>query len=103
MTRHERFEAPRPAYKVHEAAKLLSIGRAWLTQKAATGEIPGAYRTNGTSGHWRFDPDKFDRYVADLRAGRVKERKAPQKKKRPGRAPKNVEMQDWLSDFRKAG
>lgn len=103
MTKHERFEAPRPSYKVNEAATMLRMGRAWLTQKAAAGDIPGAYRTNGTSGHWRFDPDKFDRYVADLRAGRIKERVQPAKKKQRSVKPKNVEMQDWLSDFRKAG
>lgn len=108
MTRHERIAppTPRPAYKPSEAAKLMSIGRAWLTLKAAAGEIPGAYRTHGTSGHWRFDPDKFDRYVADLRAGKVKEtRAAPAEKKtkRPRRTPKNIEMNDWLADFRKTG
>jgi excisionase family DNA binding protein len=95
----------RPAYTASEAANLLRIGRAWLVQKAAEGQIPGAHRTGGDSGHWRFDPDKFDRYLQDLRAGKVITQ--PRWRKIAPRKPQNVEMQEWLARFkspaRKAG
>lgn len=96
----------RPAYMPEEAAKILGVSRSWVIQKAATdeGKQMGAHRTQRTSGHWRFDPDVFDRYVRDLRAGKVSG--APKRKTRGKsgpRKPRNVEMNEWLEGFRKAG
>lgn len=96
----------RPAYMPEEAAKILGVSRSWVIQKAATdeGRAMGAHRTQITSGHWRFDPDAFDRYVRDLRAGKV--RSAP-KKNRKGksgpRQPRNIAMNTWLEGFKRAG
>lgn len=94
----------RPAYTAAEAANLLRIGRAWLIQKAAGGEgqLMGAHRTGGTSGHWRFDPDKFDRYVQDLRAGKILADK-PSRRRAGPRKPRNVQMEEWLAGLKKAG
>ena len=92
----------RPPYRPPEAAALLGIGRSWLVQKAADGEIPGAHRTNGDSGHWRFDPDKFDRYVQDLRAGKVSRRVRPVRKGGTiDRKPRDVQVNEWLESFRR--
>jgi hypothetical protein len=91
----------RPAYTASEAAAIINIGRAWLIQKAASeaGPLMGAHRTGGSSGHWRFDPDKFDRYVQDLRAGKVIANK-PGRRRRAPRKPRNVQMEEWLARFR---
>jgi excisionase family DNA binding protein len=101
------LESIRPAYLPEEAAKILGVSRSWVIQKAADkehGGIPGAYRTQGESGHWRFDPDAFDRYVRDLRAGKVpRETKRKTRGKSGPRKPRNVEMNEWLEGFRKAG
>ena len=91
----------RPPYKPSEAAKLLGVGRSWLIQKAAKDEIPGAYRTHGDEGHWRFDPDRFDKHISDLRAGKVVARRVRSKKEIGVRKPKNVQMNEWLESFRR--
>lgn len=96
----------RPAYLPEEAAKILGVSRSWVIQKAATddGRVMGAHRTQGESGHWRFDPDAFDRYVRDLRAGKVpKEHKRKSRGKSGPRQPRNVAMNEWLEGFRKTG
>lgn len=91
----------RPAYRSSEAAKLIPICRAWLVAKAARGEIPGAHRTSITSGHWRFDPDRFDAYVRALREGKLKPPLALGPPKRGQHVPREVAMQRWLEEFRK--
>lgn len=97
--------SPRRAYTAAEAASILNIGRTWLLEKAVDkteGPLMGAYRTNGDSGHWRFDPDAFDRYVADLRSGRIVARRArPIKRRKLARRPRNVQMAEWLESFKR--
>lgn len=79
---------------------MIPISRAWLVQRAADGHIPGAHRTGGTNGHWRFDADRFDHYVADLRAGRARSRPTKATQRKP-RTPKSVVVQDWLYEFKR--
>ena len=100
---------PRPAYLPEEAAKILGKSRSWIIEMAATdtGRQMGAHRLpskKGGAGHWLFDPDAFDRYVRDLRAGKVpRETKRKTRGKSGPRKPRNVEMNEWLEGFRKAG
>jgi excisionase family DNA binding protein len=83
----------RPPYKAQEAAALLSIGRAWLCARAAEGEIPGAFRTRGNAGHWRFDADKFDQYLHDLREGRTAALRAVLDRKERARKSRQQSME----------
>jgi hypothetical protein len=96
----------RPAYLPEEAAKILGVSRSWVIQKAATdeGRSMGAHRTQITSGHWRFDPDAFDRYVRALREGKLpREPKRNRRSKSGPRQPRNVAMNEWLEGFKRAG
>lgn len=99
----------RPAYKPHEAARILGRSKAWIIEKAPTdlGRAMGAHRTPSVEdrGHWLFDPDVFDRYVRDLRAGRSPRlpKKTGRKSKSSARQPRNVAMNAWLEEFKKAG
>ena len=53
-----------------QAAELLGISPSSLQVRAARGEIPGAHRTYGNAGHWRFDAGEFAAYCADIKSGR---------------------------------
>lgn len=87
----------RPAYTSNEAAALLNISRTWLVARAR--EIPGAHRTAGDRGQWRFDPVRFDRYLEALRAGNSTGRRKRAARATPARPPSDMET--WLASLRK--
>lgn len=99
----------RPAYKPQEAAKILGRSKAWIIEKAPTdlGRAMGAHRTptEDGQGHWLFDPERFEKYVRDLRAGKTPGVPKKRRKVKSGgpRQPRSVAMNEWLDGFRKAG
>ena len=94
----------RASYTADEAARILSISRAWIVEKCRDEEFrrrARAYRTGGSRGHWRFDPERFERYVADLRAGKIVA-KPSGRKPGPTKKVRVLSMNEWLEEFKRS-
>jgi hypothetical protein len=95
----------RASYTADEAARILSISRSWLVTKAARdtdfARMVGAHRTGGSRGHWRFDPERFERYVANLRAGKIVQKPSG---RQPGPTKKSriVSMNEFLEELKQS-
>jgi excisionase family DNA binding protein len=65
--------------KLAEVAEMLRLSKSRTQEIAKAGMIAGAWRTSGTTGHWRFHRSAVEAHIAQIRLASlpVTEGKAP--------------------------
>lgn len=68
--------------KATDVAALLGVSVDRIQVRAAAGQVPGAWRTQGNRGHWRFNAIDIEAYVRGIKAGAAHP-KAPKRRASP--------------------